>query len=102
MGKGQGSKLIGSERNFEFVMRQLREMFESSRLRPGEKLPAEPVLAAQFGVPLNVGEESQMEVTICGESGLYRPSQGVAHRYYGAFTANWSVRRQGSPCDRAW
>ncbi len=32
------------------VLRQLREQLEGGRLKPGEKLPAEPELAAQFGV----------------------------------------------------
>jgi hypothetical protein len=31
-------------------MRQVREKLQTRRLKPGEKLPAEPELAAKFGV----------------------------------------------------
>ena len=50
MGNGQGFESIRSKRNFELVIRQVREMLEAGRLKPGEKLPAEPELAAKFGV----------------------------------------------------
>ncbi len=49
-GKGQQFNAVGTRRTFELVLRQLREQLESGRLKPGEKLPAEPELAAQFGV----------------------------------------------------
>lgn len=50
MGKGQQFNAVGTRRTFELVLRQLREQLESGRLKPGEKLPAEPELAARFGV----------------------------------------------------
>lgn len=66
MEKGQHFKLIGSERNFELVIRQLREMIESGRLKPGEKLPAEPDLAARFGVARTALREALKVLELSG------------------------------------
>lgn len=41
---------ISSKRNFEIVMRELEKAIVRGDLKPGQKLPAEPDLAAQFGV----------------------------------------------------
>lgn len=49
-GEGQQFNPVGTRRAFELVLHQLRERLESGRLKPGEKLPAEPELAGQFGV----------------------------------------------------
>jgi GntR family transcriptional repressor for pyruvate dehydrogenase complex len=66
LGKGPGFKPVGSKRNFELVIRQLRGMLESGRLKPGEKLPAEPDLAARFGVSRTALREALKVLELSG------------------------------------
>ncbi len=66
MAKGQGFRSIGSERKSELVIRQLRASLEGGRLKPGEKLPAEPALAAQFGVSRTVLREALKALELSG------------------------------------
>lgn len=47
-------------------MRQLRGQLESGRLRPGEKLPSEPDLAAQFGVSRTALREALKVLELSG------------------------------------
>lgn len=65
-GEGQQFSSVGSERTFELVIRQLREQLESGRLKPGEKLPAEPDLAAQFGVSRTALREALKVLELSG------------------------------------
>ena len=66
LAKGQDFKFIGSERKSELVIRQLRGLLESGRLKPGEKLPAEPALAAKFGVSRTVLREALKVLELSG------------------------------------
>ena len=66
MGKEQGFEPIRSKRNFELVIRQVREMLEAGRLKPGEKLPAEPELAAKFGVSRTALREALKVLELSG------------------------------------
>ena len=65
-GEGQHFKSVGSERSFELVIRQLRGLLESGRLKPGEKLPAEPDLAARFGVSRTALREALKVLELSG------------------------------------
>lgn len=66
MGKEQGFESIRSKRNFELVIRQVRGMIETGRLKPGEKLPAEPELAAKFGVSRTALREALKVLELSG------------------------------------
>lgn len=57
---------VRAKRAFELVLRQLREELESGRLKPGEKLPAEPELAAQFGVSRTALREALKVLELSG------------------------------------
>lgn len=48
------------------VLKQLREQLESGRLMPGEKLPAEPDLASQFGVSRTALREALKVLELSG------------------------------------
>lgn len=65
-GKEQRFKPLRSGRNFELVIRQLREMLETGQLRSGEKLPTEPDLAAQFGVSRTTLREALKVLELSG------------------------------------
>lgn len=64
--EGQKFSPVGTGRAFELVIRQLREQFESGRIKPGEKLPAEPDLAAQFGVSRTALREALKVLELSG------------------------------------
>lgn len=66
LAKGQDFRAISSERKSELVIRQLRGLIESGRLKPGEKLPAEPELAARFGVSRTVLREALKVLELSG------------------------------------
>lgn len=66
MGKERGFKPIRSKRNFELVIRQLRERLESGSLKPGERLPSEPQLAAEFGVSRTALREALKVLELSG------------------------------------
>src|SRR5215210_4399114 len=65
-GEGRRFSPVRSGRNFEVVIRQLRERLESGRLKPGEKLPSEPDLAAQFGVSRTALREALKVLELSG------------------------------------
>lgn len=65
-GRGGQFSPVGSRRTFELVLRQLREQIEAGRLSPGEKLPAEPELAAQFGVSRTALREALKVLELSG------------------------------------
>ncbi|MGH3086549.1 MAG: FadR/GntR family transcriptional regulator [Rubrobacteraceae bacterium] len=66
MGKGRNFKSVGTKRNFELVIRELRGMLESGRLRPGERLPSEPKLALKFGVSRTALREALKVLELSG------------------------------------
>lgn len=66
MGRGQKFEPVGTRRNFELVIRQLRGMLESGALRPGERLPSEPDLASRFGVSRTALREALKVLELSG------------------------------------
>ena len=65
-GKGRRFSPVRTGRNFELVIKQLREQLESGRLKPGEKLPAEPELASQFGISRTALREALKVLELSG------------------------------------
>jgi GntR family transcriptional regulator, transcriptional repressor for pyruvate dehydrogenase complex len=57
---------VATERSFEVVLRLIRTAIESGALRPGEKLPAEPDLAGEFGVSRTVLREALKSLELSG------------------------------------
>lgn len=57
---------ITTKRSFEVVVRELRKAIVRGELKPGEKLPAEPDLAAQFGVSRSALREALKSLELTG------------------------------------
>lgn len=57
---------IASGRSLEALLKQIREAIERGHLTPGEKLPAEPDLAAEFGVSRSVLREALKVLELSG------------------------------------
>jgi DNA-binding FadR family transcriptional regulator len=68
-------QLIKTPRAFEEIAAQIRSELSSRRLRPGDRLPAERVLAEQFGVSRNTLREALRSLE---NSGLLRLQKGAA------------------------
>jgi len=65
-GEGQRFSAVGTKRTFELVLGELREKLESGDLKPGEKLPPEPELAAQLGVSRTALREALKVLELSG------------------------------------
>lgn len=57
---------IPTGRSFELVVRELRKAIDRGELAPGEKLPAEPELAGQFGVSRSALREALKSLELTG------------------------------------
>jgi DNA-binding FadR family transcriptional regulator len=57
---------IGSKRSFELVIREMQKAITREDLKPGQKLPAEPELAAQFGVSRSALREALKALELSG------------------------------------
>jgi GntR family transcriptional regulator, transcriptional repressor for pyruvate dehydrogenase complex len=57
---------IASGRSFELVIREMQKAIVRGDLKPGEKLPAEPDLAAQFGVSRSALREALKVLELSG------------------------------------
>jgi GntR family transcriptional repressor for pyruvate dehydrogenase complex len=57
---------ITTGRSFELVTRELRKAIDRGDLKPGEKLPAEPDLAKQFGVSRSALREALKSLELSG------------------------------------
>lgn len=57
---------VTSGRSFELVIREMRKAIVRGDLQPGEKLPAEPDLAGQFGVSRSVLREALKVLELSG------------------------------------
>lgn len=57
---------IPTGRSFELVIRELRKAIDRGELKPGAKLPAEPDLAAQFGVSRSALREALKSLELSG------------------------------------
>ncbi|WP_232203567.1 FadR/GntR family transcriptional regulator [Rubrobacter xylanophilus] len=66
MGKEPQFSPVGTKRTFELVLAQIRDRLESGSLKPGEKLPAEPELAAQLGVSRTALREALKVLELSG------------------------------------
>lgn len=64
--KGHQFQSISSGRSFELVIREMRKAIVRGDLQPGEKLPAEPELAAQFGVSRSALREALKVLELTG------------------------------------
>ncbi|MGH9242740.1 MAG: FadR/GntR family transcriptional regulator [Acidimicrobiales bacterium] len=64
--KGHQFSRIASGRSFELVIRELRKAIVRGDLKAGEKLPAEPELAAQFGVSRSALREALKVLELSG------------------------------------
>jgi GntR family transcriptional repressor for pyruvate dehydrogenase complex len=73
---------ISSERSFEIVLRQIRDAIERGLIKPGDKLPAEPDLAAEFGVSRSVLREALKVLELSGYLEIRRGYRG------GTFVSN--------------
>lgn len=57
---------VGSKRSFELVIREMQKAIVRGDLKPGEKLPAEPELASQFGVSRSALREALKALELSG------------------------------------
>ena len=57
---------IGSKRSFELVIREMQKAITRGDLKPGQKLPAEPELASQFGVSRSALREALKALELSG------------------------------------
>jgi DNA-binding FadR family transcriptional regulator len=69
---------VKARRIFEEVVVQIREQIVSGRLKPGDKLPAERDLAAQFNVSRNAVREALRVLEIAGTVQLKKGVSGGA------------------------
>jgi GntR family transcriptional regulator, transcriptional repressor for pyruvate dehydrogenase complex len=58
---------VSTGRSFELVRNALRQAIEAHELRPGDRLPAEPALAAEFGVSRSVLREALKALELSGD-----------------------------------
>lgn len=73
---------LPSGRNFELVIKELRTAVARGRLQPGQKLPAEPELAGQFGVSRSALREALKVMELSGDLEVRRGYGGgtfIAH-----------------------
>lgn len=63
---------LPSGRNFELVIKELRRAIARGQLRPGQKLPAEPELAGQFGVSRSALREALKVLEVSGDLDVRR------------------------------
>jgi GntR family transcriptional regulator, transcriptional repressor for pyruvate dehydrogenase complex len=62
----QKFRRIEKVRTFDSVLAELRSALEDGRLRPGEKLPSEPDLAAELGVSRSLLREARKALELSG------------------------------------
>jgi len=58
---------VRTGRSFELVLDALRRAIESGELRPGDRLPAEPALAEEFGVSRSALREALKALELSGD-----------------------------------
>jgi GntR family transcriptional repressor for pyruvate dehydrogenase complex len=58
---------VSAGRSFERVLNALRRAIESGELRPGDRLPAEPALAEEFGISRSVLREALKALELSGD-----------------------------------
>lgn len=71
-------KPVAASRAFEMISEQIRAQIEARVLRPGDKLPAERELAAQFGVSRNAVREAFRSLESAGIIGMQKGVYGGA------------------------
>ena len=78
---------VNQDRNFEIVVKRVRDKMMSGELRPGDKLPPDRELAKQLDVSRNVVREA---LRILENAGLIVTRKGA---YGGAFVSKGSARQ---------
>lgn len=78
-------KPINNIRTFEAISEQIRHQIEIGVLGPGDKLPTERELAAQFGVSRNAVREALRTLESAGILGLQKGARGGAFVLEGNF-----------------
>jgi GntR family transcriptional repressor for pyruvate dehydrogenase complex len=58
---------VSAGRSFELIRNALRHAIETGELRPGDRLPAEPALAEEFGVSRSVLREALKALELSGD-----------------------------------
>jgi GntR family transcriptional regulator, transcriptional repressor for pyruvate dehydrogenase complex len=69
---------LRARRAFDELMLQIRELIDTGKLRPGDRLPSERALAEQFKVSRNTVREAMRMLEISGIVTLRRGAQGGA------------------------
>jgi GntR family transcriptional repressor for pyruvate dehydrogenase complex len=69
---------LRARRAFDELMLQVRELIDTGKLSPGDRLPSERALAEQFGVSRNTVREAMRMLEISGIVTLRRGAQGGA------------------------
>lgn len=82
--QGFNFKPIKSQRAFEEIAAQIRKLVSLGRLKPGDRLPAERLLSAQFGVSRNTLREALRSLEIAGLLVLRKGSSGGAFIHPGS------------------
>lgn len=70
---------VVSQRAFEDIAAQLRNMIATGRLKPGDRLPMEPALSAQFNVSRNTTREALRALELAGLIELRKGAAGGAY-----------------------
>lgn len=74
-----GFAKVVSQRAFEDIAAQLRNMIASGRFKPGDRLPMEPTLSAQFKVSRNTTREALRALELAGLIELRKGAAGGAY-----------------------
>jgi GntR family transcriptional repressor for pyruvate dehydrogenase complex len=86
---------VGSGRSFDLVRNALRHAIETGELRPGDRLPAEPALAGEFGVSRSVLREALKALELSGDVEVRRGYGG------GTFIAQPQTAEEHAPVAHA-
>ncbi len=87
---------VTAGRSFELVLNALRRAIESGELRPGDRLPAEPALAEEFGISRSGLREALKALELSGDLEVRRGYGG------GTFIAEPRTAEEHAPVSRSF